>query len=137
MSNAEILFVKINTTSSISSQLTGSKNGIEEADTKKVLRTKDQQVVTMPKQRSFSIIKTVVNTIQNVAGELQPEKMYKGVIKEINAFEPAISSLSNEALREKTNYFKNKIEEIKQSGKTEAQALDFILPETFAVAREA
>jgi preprotein translocase subunit SecA len=51
------------------------------------------------------------------------------IVKKINEMEDEISKLSDEELKNKTTYFKNKLEE----GKT----LDDILPEAFAVVREA
>ncbi len=51
------------------------------------------------------------------------------IVNKINAFEGEISSLSDEELKEKTNYFKKELE----NGKS----LDDILPEAFAVVREA
>lgn len=51
------------------------------------------------------------------------------IVNKINAFEGEISSLSDEKLKEKTNYFKKELE----NGKS----LDDILPEAFAVVREA
>jgi preprotein translocase subunit SecA len=55
--------------------------------------------------------------------QLQP------LVSLVNAHEPAISKLSDEQLREKTNEFRKQLE----AGKT----LDDILPEAYAVAREA
>ncbi len=51
------------------------------------------------------------------------------IVDKINAFEPAISSLSDEALAHKTTEFREQL----SKGKT----LDDILPEAFAVVREA
>ena len=51
------------------------------------------------------------------------------IVKQINAMEETMAKLTDKELREKTNYFK---EELK-NGKT----LDDILPEAFAVVREA
>ena len=51
------------------------------------------------------------------------------IVNKINAFEGEISSLSDEELKEKTSYFKKELE----NGKS----LDDILPEAFAVVREA
>lgn len=56
-------------------------------------------------------------------------KKYQNRVGDINAFEPAISELSDEHLSQKTAYFKDKL----QSGST----LDDILPEAYAVVREA
>lgn len=51
------------------------------------------------------------------------------VVEKINSFEKELSSLSDEKLSEKTNYFKDKIKK--------GESLDDILPEAFAVVREA
>ena len=51
------------------------------------------------------------------------------LVNKINGLEPEISKLSDDELKAKTNYFKDLLKE----GKT----LDDILPEAFAVVREA
>ncbi len=56
-------------------------------------------------------------------------KRMKPIIAKINALEPEIQQLSNEALRAKTDEFKKRL----QDGET----LDDLLPEAFAVVREA
>ncbi len=60
-------------------------------------------------------------------------KPFLALVPQINAFEPAISALSDEALKAKTSEFKNRLSGA--SGK--AETLDDILPEAFAVVREA
>src|SRR5205809_8123356 len=50
-------------------------------------------------------------------------------VERVNAFEPAISSLSDNELRAKTPHFRERL----AAGET----LDELLPEAFAVAREA
>jgi preprotein translocase subunit SecA len=56
-------------------------------------------------------------------------KQYNKVITEVNNFEESIKALSDTQLKEKTNEFKSQIEE--------GKALDDLLPEAFAVVREA
>lgn len=56
-------------------------------------------------------------------------KKYEKIVDTINDYEEAISALSNEELSNKTNEFKEKLNEEK--------TLDDILPEAFAVVREA
>src|SRR5580765_5686416 len=56
-------------------------------------------------------------------------KQYRKTVAEINALEPSIMELSDEALRAKTDEFKARF----QKGET----LDQLLPEAFAVVREA
>jgi len=63
------------------------------------------------------------------AGEGKILRELSKVVDQVNAFEPAISSLSDEALRAKTDEFKSRF----SSGST----LDDLLPEAFAVVREA
>jgi preprotein translocase subunit SecA len=63
------------------------------------------------------------------AGEGKILRELSKVVDQVNAFEPAISSLSDEALRAKTNEFKSRF----AGGST----LDDLLPEAFAVVREA
>jgi preprotein translocase subunit SecA len=60
-------------------------------------------------------------------------RQYRKTVEAINALEPSISALSNEALRAKTDEFKTRL----QSASDEKQALDALLPEAFAVVREA
>ncbi len=56
-------------------------------------------------------------------------KEYGVVVRQINAFEPAISALTDEALKAKTAEFKERF--------TKGETLDDLLPEAFAVVREA
>ncbi|HEX2604015.1 MAG TPA: preprotein translocase subunit SecA, partial [Oxalicibacterium sp.] len=56
-------------------------------------------------------------------------KQYQKTVREINALEPAMEQLSDEALQAKTPEFKARI--------AQGEALDSLLPEAFAVCREA
>ncbi|MGB3936841.1 MAG: preprotein translocase subunit SecA, partial [Burkholderiales bacterium] len=56
-------------------------------------------------------------------------KQYAGVVKQINALEPGIAKLSDGALRGKTAEFRKRL--------AEGAALESLLPEAFAVVREA
>lgn len=56
-------------------------------------------------------------------------KRYRKVVEKINSFEPALEKLTDEALRNKTEEFKERY----RKGET----LDQLLPEAFAVVREA
>jgi preprotein translocase subunit SecA len=56
-------------------------------------------------------------------------RQLKPAVEKINAFEPAISALSDEQLAEKTNEFRGRL--------SQGETLDDILPEAFAVVREA
>jgi preprotein translocase subunit SecA len=63
------------------------------------------------------------------AGEGKILRELSKVVDQVNAFEPSISALSDEALRAKTDEFKSRL----SAGST----LDDLLPEAFAVVREA
>src|SRR6201993_4002041 len=56
-------------------------------------------------------------------------KQYGQVVRRINAFEPAISALSDDELRAKTASLRERV--------GNGEELDSVLPETFAVVREA
>ena len=56
-------------------------------------------------------------------------KQYSTVVRQINAFEAGISALSDDALRAKTDEFKARV--------AKGETLDALLPEAFAVVREA
>ncbi len=56
-------------------------------------------------------------------------RVYLRVVEDINALEPAMHALSDEALREKTVEFRHRLQE--------GETLDALLPEAFAVVREA
>ena len=72
----------------------------------------------------------ISNILAKIFGtaNLREIKNLQKIVKKINNFEPEISSLTDEELSSKTNYFKKLL----SSGKT----LDNILPEAFAVVRE-
>jgi len=56
-------------------------------------------------------------------------KRVRPIVEQINAFEPALAALSDADLREKTNEFRRRLKE--------GETLDDLLPEAFAVVREA
>ncbi|HTJ96991.1 MAG TPA: hypothetical protein VL381_05940, partial [Rhodocyclaceae bacterium] len=56
-------------------------------------------------------------------------KQYSLTVTRINALEPAMQALSDEALRAKTDEFRNRL--------GQGETLDDLLPEAFAVVREA
>ena len=56
-------------------------------------------------------------------------KQYSQAVKRINAFELAMQALSDEALRAKTDEFRQR--------HANGESLDALLPEAFAVVREA
>lgn len=76
-------------------------------------------------------------SIRNIFGDpnVKALKRFEALVPEVNAFEPAISALSDEQLKAKTEEFKAKL-----VGKTDHEQkalLEEILPEAFAVVREA
>ena len=56
-------------------------------------------------------------------------KQYRAIVRDINALEPAISALDDAALRAKTGELRERV--------AKGEALDDVLPEAFAVVREA
>lgn len=64
-------------------------------------------------------------------------KAIQPLVYEINSFESQMRKLSDAELRNKTAEFKSRIAKMIEEGFEENQALDVILPEAFAVAREA
>src|SRR5215216_4132518 len=73
-------------------------------------------------------------------------EQYSGVAQQVNAFEPQFEALSDEAVRAKTEELRARIEESignmegldeKEQFKIQQEALDEILPEAFALVREA
>ncbi|WP_410984674.1 accessory Sec system translocase SecA2 [Bacillus cereus] len=73
----------------------------------------------------------MLNSFKKILGDSQKRKLkkYELLVDEINALEPQIEALSDEALRQKTTSFK----EMLQNGKT----IDDIKVEAFAIVREA
>ncbi len=63
------------------------------------------------------------------AGEGKILRDLSKIVDKVNGFEPNISSLSDEQLRAKTDEFKTRL--------AQGQTLDDLLPEAFAVVREA
>ena len=73
----------------------------------------------------------MLNIVNRLFGGLGSNniKQYDKIVKKINDFEPEISKLNDEQLREKTKYFKKQYSEKKKT-------INEILPEAFAVVRE-
>jgi preprotein translocase subunit SecA len=61
----------------------------------------------------------------------------KEIVSKINSFEESISKLSDADFPKKTQEFKEFIAKAQNEGKNKAEALDEILPEAFALVREA
>ena len=74
----------------------------------------------------------MLNIVNRLFGGLGSNnlKQYEKIVKKINDLEPETSILNDEELKNKTEYFKNQFKEQKKS-------IDEILPEAFAVVREA
>jgi len=73
----------------------------------------------------------MINILTRIFGSRNERllKQYAQQVREINALEPAISALPDDALREKTKELKARV--------AEGATLDEVLPEAFAVVREA
>jgi preprotein translocase subunit SecA len=71
------------------------------------------------------------------AGEGRKVKRLAEIVPEINAFEPELQALSDDALRHKTVEFRERLANAKSAGESEIDALNDILIESFAVTREA
>ena len=74
------------------------------------------------------MITKLLSTILGTENERQLKRLQPTVAK-INTFEPQMVSLSDEQLAEKTNEFRRRL--------TQGESLDALLPEAFAVVREA
>ena len=74
----------------------------------------------------------MLNIVNKLFGGLGSKnlKIYDKIVKKINDFETEISKLNDQELKNKTQYFKNQFDE-------KQKTLDDILPEAFAVVREA
>ncbi len=64
-------------------------------------------------------------------------KAIQPLVFAVNEWEPKLVQLSDEALRGKTAEFKARLETMTSDGLTEQEALNDLMPEAFAVAREA
>ena len=73
----------------------------------------------------------MINILTRIFGSRNERllKQYGAVVRQINALEPAISALSDDALNAKTAEFKERV--------ANGETLDALLPEAFAVVREA
>jgi preprotein translocase subunit SecA len=74
------------------------------------------------------VISLIFKKIFGTKNERELKRMAP-IVAQINSFEPAVKALSDEGLRGKTEEFKKRL--------ADGQALDDILPEAFAVVREA
>jgi preprotein translocase subunit SecA len=76
--------------------------------------------------------------LKNLLGDPNARKLkrYQPLVTEVNILEEDIKALSDEALRAKTAEFKQKLDKAKSPSET-SEVLDELLPEAFAVVREA
>lgn len=81
---------------------------------------------------------TILNSIFGTRSSREV-KRYQKIVQKINALEPQIKALSDEELKAKTTEFKTRISEKGNTNNTVAEnaILNEILPEAFAVVREA
>ena len=70
------------------------------------------------------------------AGEGRKVKRLAEIVPDINAFEPEMQALSDDALRYKTVEFRDRLNNARNAGEDEAEALNDILIEAFAAVRE-
>ena len=73
----------------------------------------------------------MINILTRIFGSRNERllKQYGSAVRQINALEPSIAALTDEALKEKTVEFKGRV--------ANGESLDALLPEAFAVVREA
>jgi preprotein translocase subunit SecA len=64
-------------------------------------------------------------------------KAIQPLVHAVSEWEPRLVSLSDEALRARTAEFRQRLEAMRKDGLSDGEALDALLPEAFAVAREA
>jgi preprotein translocase subunit SecA len=94
--------------------------------------------LTKTSAKSSSITKNrgiITKTIDAVMGERRELSKYWAIVKKVEAFEPEIQKLSDKKLKAKTAEFRKQFEGLE--GKAIQKKLDALLPEVFAVVREA
>ncbi len=64
-------------------------------------------------------------------------KAIQPLVFQVNALEPEVARLGDAELRARTDEFRSRLERLQEEGRTLQEALDEILPEAFATAREA
>jgi preprotein translocase subunit SecA len=85
-------------------------------------------IAVLPPDPSFDMIAGLLKKIFGSRNE-RLVRQYSQAVRAINALEPTISTLSDEQLRGKTDEFKQRV--------ANGESLDKVLPEAFAVVREA
>ena len=78
-------------------------------------------------------------SIKNLFGDRNKKllKKYEEILMQVNSFESAISALTDDALRAKTSEFKEKLKKEESDISKQTAILNSLLPEAFAVVREA
>jgi preprotein translocase subunit SecA len=71
------------------------------------------------------------------AGEGRKVKRLAEIVPDINALEPELQAMSDDALRHRTVEFRERLDNARNAGEDEAEALNDILIEAFATVREA
>ena len=84
----------------------------------------------------MSLVEKVLTAIFGSKSEREIKQM-QPMVDAINALEPEIQALSDDALKAKTAEFKGRIEKARSDGIEDKEILEELLPEAFAVAREA
>jgi preprotein translocase subunit SecA len=82
----------------------------------------------LPRTLEFLMLTRLLNIIFGSKNDREI-KALRPIVEHINSLEPALKSLSDQALADKTQAFKKRL--------ADGEALDTILPEAFAVCREA
>jgi preprotein translocase subunit SecA len=98
--------------------------------TQKVASVTAKKPSTLEKNRGI-----ITKTFDAIMGERRELGKYWAIVKKIEALEPEIQKLTDKKLREKTTEFRKQFEGLE--GKAIQKKLDAILPEAFAVVREA
>ena len=91
---------------------------------------------TATKSPSLKKSSLVNNVLDNLIGQNREISRYKGLVNKINSLESEIQALSDDELKAKTTYFRAKFDGVTDK-KKQQKIVDDILPETFAVVREA
>ncbi len=82
------------------------------------------------------MLTTAVKKIFGTRNDRELKKIYP-IVDQINKLEPSIAALSDDQLKNKTVEFKNYIAEQRAKGKKDSDTLSELLPQAFAVCREA
>ncbi|MDQ7823318.1 MAG: preprotein translocase subunit SecA [Candidatus Eremiobacteraeota bacterium] len=87
--------------------------------------------------RVESAVSSAVHRVMEYLTGAHGISYYRDITASINALEPQVASLSDRELQAKTGEFKARIAALEAAGKTREEALGEIMPEAYAVMREA